>query len=72
MFRLGGQSEAKPPVLSSQASLGSLTTHWRDERLSQPCPARGLNLVLVVWKRDALTTRTRASFPLFSVPNNNK
>ncbi|GFW08987.1 hypothetical protein TNCV_3475331 [Trichonephila clavipes] len=28
-----------------------------DERQSQPCPARGLNLEPVAWKRDVLTTQ---------------
>ncbi|GFU47356.1 hypothetical protein TNCV_790681 [Trichonephila clavipes] len=58
MFRSGGQSDTKPPVLSSQVSLVLiLSTHGRDERPSQLCPARGLNLGPVVWKRDALTTQ---------------
>ncbi|GFU10707.1 hypothetical protein TNCV_4175221, partial [Trichonephila clavipes] len=29
----------------------------RDERLSQPCPAQGVNLGHVVWRYDALTTQ---------------
>ncbi|GFS57326.1 hypothetical protein TNCV_491991 [Trichonephila clavipes] len=45
MFRSSGQSDVKPPVLGSQTSLVLLlSTHCRDERLSQPCPAWGLNL----------------------------
>ncbi|GFT12615.1 hypothetical protein TNCV_5093951 [Trichonephila clavipes] len=38
MSRSGDQSEARPPAFTQ------LPTHWRrDERLSQPCPARELN-----------------------------
>ncbi|GFU95586.1 hypothetical protein TNCV_3332531 [Trichonephila clavipes] len=41
MFQSGGQSDAKPLLFSSQASLVLiLSIHWREERLSQPCPAR--------------------------------
>ncbi|GFX59812.1 hypothetical protein TNCV_1778511 [Trichonephila clavipes] len=45
MFLSGGQLDMKPPVLSSQASLVLiLSTYRRDERMSQPCSAKGLNL----------------------------
>ncbi|GFV02374.1 uncharacterized protein TNCV_1023021 [Trichonephila clavipes] len=44
----------KPPVLSSAANFVLILSH---EKLSQPCPARGLNLRPVLWKRDALTTQ---------------
>ncbi|GFU03868.1 hypothetical protein TNCV_1718361 [Trichonephila clavipes] len=39
MSRLGGQSEARPPVFKSQSKLGThLSTQYsRDERPSQPC-----------------------------------
>ncbi|GFW45287.1 hypothetical protein TNCV_4733951 [Trichonephila clavipes] len=68
MFRSGGQSDAKPPVLSSHASLVLiLSTHGRDERPSQPLPARGLNLRPVVWKLDALTTQHWDSRKLIKV-----
>ncbi|GFV47332.1 transposable element Tcb2 transposase [Trichonephila clavipes] len=42
MFGSGGQSEARPLVFKSPSKLGAhLLTHCsRDERLSQPCPAR--------------------------------
>ncbi|GFX11963.1 uncharacterized protein TNCV_2997471 [Trichonephila clavipes] len=62
MFRSCGQSDVKFPVLSSQASLVLiLSTHGRDERLSQPRPAWDLNVGPVVWKWDALTTQHWAS-----------
>ncbi|GFY31205.1 hypothetical protein TNCV_751681 [Trichonephila clavipes] len=45
MFRSGGQSDAKTPSVKFPRKLGThLSTHCRDERLSQPCPARDLNL----------------------------
>ncbi|GFW14456.1 hypothetical protein TNCV_298761 [Trichonephila clavipes] len=60
MNRCPGQvvSLTRNPRVKSQANLILiLSTHRRDERLSQPCPAQGLNLGPVVWKRDALTTQ---------------
>ncbi|GFX66879.1 uncharacterized protein TNCV_999181 [Trichonephila clavipes] len=39
--------------------------------LSQPCPARGLNILPVVWKRDALTTQPLGFIVSCSVHNNN-
>ena len=52
-----GQLDAGPPVFSSQANLVLiLSTHSRDERLSEPCPARGSNRGPVAWQRKALTT----------------
>ncbi|GFX38145.1 hypothetical protein TNCV_3837441 [Trichonephila clavipes] len=45
MSRSGGQSEARPPVFKSSSKLGThLLTHCsRDERHSQPYPARECN-----------------------------
>ncbi|GFX86425.1 hypothetical protein TNCV_2563141 [Trichonephila clavipes] len=50
MFRSGDQSDAKTPSVKFPSKLD---THFndpflRDERLSQPCPARGVNLGPVV------------------------
>ncbi|GFW05213.1 hypothetical protein TNCV_2905031 [Trichonephila clavipes] len=46
MFRSGGQSDVKPPMVSSQASL--VLIYQPLSRLSRPCPAWGLNLGPVV------------------------
>ncbi|GFU52202.1 hypothetical protein TNCV_4186511 [Trichonephila clavipes] len=56
----GGQFDAKPP---SAKLLGThLSTHCRrDKRLSQPGPARGLNIGPVEQKRDALPLNHWAS-----------
>ncbi|GFU42009.1 hypothetical protein TNCV_4676961 [Trichonephila clavipes] len=57
MFQSGGQSDMKTPSVKFPSKLG---THFidplKDERLSQPCQVRVLNLGPVVWKRNALTT----------------
>ncbi|GFU13033.1 hypothetical protein TNCV_3181741 [Trichonephila clavipes] len=42
MSRCSGQSDVKSPVLSSQASL--VLIYQPTEELSQPCPARNLNI----------------------------
>ncbi|GFY19061.1 transposable element Tcb2 transposase [Trichonephila clavipes] len=40
----GGQSDTNTPLVQFQSKLGThLSTQWKDERLSRPCPARGLN-----------------------------
>ncbi|GFW17825.1 hypothetical protein TNCV_1134251 [Trichonephila clavipes] len=45
MFQSGGQSDAKTPSVKFESKLGThLSTHCRDERLSEPCPARDLKL----------------------------
>ncbi|GFT12666.1 hypothetical protein TNCV_5094381 [Trichonephila clavipes] len=59
MFRSCGQSEAKPPVFSSQASL--LLVYRSTERTSRPCPARDLNPGPVAGKQDTLPLRHLAS-----------
>ncbi|GFX25453.1 hypothetical protein TNCV_1998541 [Trichonephila clavipes] len=59
--RLGGQSDAKPLEFPSKLGI-HLSTHRRDEKLSRPCPARGLNLGPVLWKSDALPLSHWASF----------
>ncbi|GFW26292.1 hypothetical protein TNCV_4423391 [Trichonephila clavipes] len=47
----------EPTSVKFPSKLGThLSTHWIDERLNQPFPARGLNLEPVAWKRDALAT----------------
>ncbi|GFV13890.1 hypothetical protein TNCV_523691 [Trichonephila clavipes] len=44
MFRSSGQSDAKSPVFSSQASLVDIYRQTEtDEWLSRPCPAQDLN-----------------------------
>ncbi|GFT68919.1 hypothetical protein TNCV_1804491 [Trichonephila clavipes] len=54
MFRSGGQSDAKPQVLSSRASLALIyLLTERDEKLSRPCPVQSVNLGPVVRKCDA-------------------
>ncbi|GFW33582.1 hypothetical protein TNCV_2211141 [Trichonephila clavipes] len=56
MSSSGGQSDA--PSVKFPSKLGThLPTHQRGERLSQHCPAWGLNLRPLAWKCDALTTQ---------------
>ncbi|GFS90153.1 hypothetical protein TNCV_508141 [Trichonephila clavipes] len=57
MFQSGGQSDAKTPVLNSQACL--VLIYRPTERMSRSCPARDLNLGSLFSKRDALTTKAR-------------
>ncbi|GFV42572.1 hypothetical protein TNCV_3719051 [Trichonephila clavipes] len=61
MFRSSGQSDAKPPVISSQAGLVLIYRPTkRNERLSRPCPLRNLNAGLLAWKHDTLPLSHRA------------
>ncbi|GFU89405.1 hypothetical protein TNCV_1783871 [Trichonephila clavipes] len=60
MFRSGVQSDLKPPVLSYQASLVVINRSIEGVKAESILPGRGLNLELVAWKRDALTTQTQS------------
>ncbi|GFX62861.1 hypothetical protein TNCV_3351871 [Trichonephila clavipes] len=70
MFQSGGQSYVKTSSVKFPRKLEThLLTHplKRGENLSQPCPDRGLNLEIVVWKRDELTTQPLASIVVISL-----
>ncbi|GFX73148.1 hypothetical protein TNCV_4502271 [Trichonephila clavipes] len=55
MLRSSGQFGVNLPVFSSQASLVQIYQPIEgDERLSQSCPVRVLNVGPVVWKSDEL------------------
>ncbi|GFU46893.1 hypothetical protein TNCV_640441 [Trichonephila clavipes] len=57
--RSGCQSDVRHPVLKFPGKVGTpLSTHSRDGKLSQTCPAQRMKLEPVVWKRDTLTTQT--------------
>ncbi|GFV83335.1 hypothetical protein TNCV_1900611 [Trichonephila clavipes] len=63
MFRSGGQSDAKPPVFSSQASLILIYRPTEGSTLPNP----GLEPGPVAWKHDTLPLSLRASILYISV-----
>ncbi|GFV28032.1 hypothetical protein TNCV_187081 [Trichonephila clavipes] len=63
MFRSSGQSDAKAPRFSSQASLVLIYRPAEEmKRLSRPYPFRDLNPGPVAWKRDTLPLCHWASY----------
>ncbi|GFT80491.1 hypothetical protein TNCV_5122251 [Trichonephila clavipes] len=62
MFWSGGESDAKSSLFSSQAHL--VLIYRPTEGMSQPCPALGLNLGPVVWKRGPCIVLENQILPL--------